>query len=89
VDDVSADERYLQCFLNTKSEIVVPIKQGDIVYGEIDVDGDQLAAFGPADQQFLATLCDELAAAIVTTRGQTLSTVVLARHSPTEKQSLG
>jgi GAF domain-containing protein len=68
VDDVAKDERYLQCFLNTKSEIVVPIKHGGTVYGEIDVDGDLIGAFGPRDRRLLETICDELAAVVAARR---------------------
>lgn len=53
VDDVNADPRYLACSLETRSEIVVPIMQGADVLGEIDIDSDRLAAFGPADQALL------------------------------------
>jgi GAF domain-containing protein len=57
VDDVSADPRYLACFLSTRSEIVVPIFAGgdptrDVI-GEIDVDSDALAAFGAGDRELL------------------------------------
>ncbi len=53
VSDVSKDPRYLQCFLSTKSEIVVPISSQDSVIGEIDIDGDQLDAFSSLDREFL------------------------------------
>jgi len=53
VSDVSKDPRYLQCFLSTKSEIVVPITDKGLVVGEIDVDGDQLDAFSSLDREFL------------------------------------
>lgn len=62
VPDVSKDERYLQCFLSTRSELVVPIRHGEEVYGEIDIDSDRLAAFGPEDERFLTELCDRLGA---------------------------
>jgi L-methionine (R)-S-oxide reductase len=64
VDDVSRDERYLQCFLNTKSEIVVPIAHAGVVLGEIDVDGDLIGAFGPADRRLLETIAADLGAAV-------------------------
>jgi len=54
VPDVSRDPRYLACFASTRSEIVVPIREGEIVYGEIDIDSDLPAAFDAADEQFLA-----------------------------------
>ena len=69
VDDVSQDERYLQCFLNTKSEIVVPIKRGKEVYGEIDVDGDLIGAFGERDRRLLEGIADDLAEVIAALRG--------------------
>jgi GAF domain-containing protein len=53
VSDVSKDPRYLQCFLSTKSEIVVPITNQGTVIGEIDIDGDQLDAFSSLDREFL------------------------------------
>jgi len=54
VDDVNADPRYLACSLETRSEIVVPIMHGDDVLGEIDIDSDKPAAFGPTDRRLLA-----------------------------------
>jgi len=53
VDDVNADPRYLACFPSTRSEIVVPIAYGGKVVGEIDIDSDRPAAFGPDDRSFL------------------------------------
>lgn len=50
VDNVDADPRYLSCSLDTRSEIVVPIMRGAQVYGEIDIDSDRPAAFGPSDR---------------------------------------
>ncbi len=53
VDDVNADERYLACSLETRSEIVVPIVRDGTVLGEIDIDSDAPAAFGPDDRSLL------------------------------------
>lgn len=53
VDDVHSDDRYLVCFPETRSEIVVPIVYEGQVVGEIDVDSDVEAAFTPADATFL------------------------------------
>ncbi len=53
VSDVTRDQRYLQCFLSTKSEIVVPVKVQGAVVGEIDIDSDQLDAFSSIDREFL------------------------------------
>jgi L-methionine (R)-S-oxide reductase len=53
VDDVSADPRYLSCSIETKSEIVVPIRVRNKIVGEIDIDSHDLSAFGPDDRIFL------------------------------------
>jgi L-methionine (R)-S-oxide reductase len=53
VDDVNADVRYLACSIETKSEIVVPIMDGETVLGEIDIDSDRLAAFNADDRELL------------------------------------
>ena len=61
ISDVSKDPRYLQCFLSTKSEIVVPIFNQNSVVGEIDVDGDQLDAFSSLDREFLEAVARKAA----------------------------
>lgn len=53
VEDVSADPRYLACSLETKSEIVVPIRVRGKIVGEIDVDSHMLNAFESEDRSFL------------------------------------
>jgi L-methionine (R)-S-oxide reductase len=53
VDDVQADPRYLACSLETKSEIVVPIRVNGRVAGEIDIDSHEFAAFSEQDKEFL------------------------------------
>ncbi len=53
VHDVNADDRYLACFASTRSEIVVPIAYEGRVVGEIDIDSDVPAAFGPEDRTLL------------------------------------
>lgn len=69
VDDVSQDPRYLQCFLGTRSEIVVPIADGTTVYGEIDVDGDEVGAFDNQDDELLQEIAGRLAERISAARG--------------------
>jgi GAF domain-containing protein len=61
VDDVDADPRYLACSLETRSEIVVPIMKDSRVLGEIDIDSDKKAAFGPADKELLEATASMLA----------------------------
>lgn len=57
VPDVNQDERYLQCFLGTRAELVVPIAAAGRVYGEVDIDSDRAAAFGDGDEAFLRAFC--------------------------------
>lgn len=61
VSDVSKDPRYLQCFENTKSEIVVPVVFQGKVVGEIDIDGDVLNAFSTLDKEFLEAVAAKIA----------------------------
>ena len=56
VADVRKDERFIACFLTTKSELVVPIKDGGIVIGEIDIDSDTKNAFSKKDEYLLENL---------------------------------
>jgi L-methionine (R)-S-oxide reductase len=62
VDEVRADPRYLACSLETRSEIVVPILAGERVLGEIDIDSDEPAAFGPGDRALVEAVARALAA---------------------------
>jgi L-methionine (R)-S-oxide reductase len=65
VDDVSAAPEYLACFLDTRSEIVVPIRMGSDVVGEIDVDGPTLRAYDISDDRFLSAVAGRLSAVAV------------------------
>ncbi len=53
VDDVHSDPRYLACSIETKSEIVVPIRANGAVVGEIDIDSHDRSAFSQRDKAFL------------------------------------
>lgn len=66
VDDVNADPRYLACSIETKSEIVVPIMDGDRVLGEIDIDADRIAAFTSDDRELLERVAALIAATLRT-----------------------
>lgn len=54
VDDVSTLGNYLACNLDTRSEIVVLVRNdsGGII-GQIDIDSTRIKAFGPDDEWFL------------------------------------
>jgi len=61
VGDVSKDPRYLECFPDTRSEIVVPILKDGVAIAEIDIDSTALDAFSAKDRAFLEELAGELA----------------------------
>ena len=60
VPDVGADDRYIACFVSTRSEIVVPIKDNYKIIGEIDIDSDKKDAFTRSDKEFLEKIADML-----------------------------
>lgn len=41
VDDVNSDHRFLACSITTRSEIVIPLMDGEICLGEIDIDSNK------------------------------------------------
>ncbi len=61
VDDVNADPRFLACSLTTRSEIVVPLMDGDKVLGEIDIDSNTPSYFTDDDR----TMLEQVASAVV------------------------
>jgi L-methionine (R)-S-oxide reductase len=67
VDDVRADSRYLACSIETRSEIVVPIRVAGRVVGEIDIDSHSAAAFGAEDRAFLEKCAEVIGAFLVRT----------------------
>jgi L-methionine (R)-S-oxide reductase len=52
VDDVQSDPRYLACSIETKSEIVVPVRVKGEIVGELDIDSHESAAFSEEDRAF-------------------------------------
>lgn len=57
VPDVDAFPGHIACSSLSKSEIVVPLIQNDLVIGVLDVDSDRLDDFDEVDAQFLNELC--------------------------------
>ncbi len=68
VDDVSKDDRYLQCFGYTKSEVVVPIMHDGEVLGEIDVDGTEIGAFDDDDRVLLEEVAGRLGERLIASK---------------------
>ncbi len=64
VDDVRSDPNYLACFLETRAEIVVPVRHEGRVVGEIDIDGNAVRAFDESDRRFLEDVAAKLGPAV-------------------------
>ena len=60
VDDVRERPNYLACSATTRSEIVVLIRAGGRVVGQIDLDSDRVAAFSAEDHRFLKMVAGAL-----------------------------
>ena len=61
VADVSAIGNYLACNLFTKSELVVLIRRGDHILGQIDIDSDVPDGFGEREHAEVKEVADALA----------------------------
>lgn len=61
VPDVAAIGNYLACNLFTKSELVVLIRRGDHILGQIDIDSDVPAGFGEREYADVKEIADALA----------------------------
>jgi L-methionine (R)-S-oxide reductase len=70
VADVRSAPEYLACFLETRAEIVVPVRAGGSVVGEIDIDGNEVGAFDRSDGTFLEGIAAKLSAAVVRAAGE-------------------
>lgn len=53
VEDVLRLDNYLACSASVRSEIVVLVRDGERVLGQIDADCDQVGAFDASDEAFL------------------------------------
>ncbi|MSR06810.1 MAG: GAF domain-containing protein [Gemmatimonadetes bacterium] len=60
--DVSAEADYLACSIETRSELVVLIRRGDDILGQIDVDSDVVNGFDEREQAAVKEVADALAA---------------------------
>lgn len=61
VTDVRELTNYLACSTKTRAEIVVLIRRGDQILGQIDVDGHAVGAFDADDEAMLERLAGLLA----------------------------
>lgn len=68
VSDVSQVENYLACDPDTRSEMVVLIRAGDEIFGQIDLDSSDEDAFTEEDEAAVAAVADKLAEQIAAER---------------------
>lgn len=61
IPDVEEIDDYLACSPDTRSELVVLIRAGDTIFGEIDIDSDEAEAFDDDDEGALQAIADKLA----------------------------
>jgi GAF domain-containing protein len=61
VGDVRATANYLACNLETRSELVVLIRRGTTILGQIDIDSDLPDPFTPEEEAEVRKVADALA----------------------------
>lgn len=60
VPDVSEQDNYLSCSIDTKSEIVVPIFKNGKNVGQIDIDSHEINPFTKKDEDLLNYVCNKV-----------------------------
>lgn len=68
IPDVTAIEGHVPCGPGAAAELVVPIRAGDEVLGEIVVDSHRKEAFTAQDEEGVQTVADKLAEVLVAER---------------------
>ncbi len=65
IPDVSKEENYLACSPDVRSEMVILIRAGDEIFGQIDIDSEEPSAFTEEDEIGLIGVADKLAEQLV------------------------
>ena len=60
-NDVAAEDNYIACSVDVKSEIVVPLYVHEKLVAQLDIDSNEPQAFNESDVQNLEALCQKLA----------------------------
>lgn len=60
VDDVAAQDNYIACSMNVKSEVVIPLFKNGENIGQIDIDSHTPEAFSRKDEDFLMWINKEV-----------------------------
>ena len=61
IPDVSKEENYLACAPDVQSEMVVLIRAGSEIFGQIDLDSEDVGTFNDEDEAGLQAVADKLA----------------------------
>lgn len=61
IGDVSSRSEYIACNADTRSELVVLIRRGNDILGQIDVDSDSIDPFTPEEEDAVQQVADALA----------------------------
>lgn len=68
IPDVTKETEYLSCAPDVQSELVVLIRAGDEIFGQIDLDSEDLKAFTEDDELLVQAVADKLAEQIAAER---------------------
>ena len=68
VPDVTKVDNYLACDPDVQSEMVVLIRAGDDIFGQLDLDSEEPAAFTEEDEKALQAVADKLAEQLMAER---------------------
>ena len=68
VPDVTKVDHYLACDPDVQSELVVLIRAGDDIFGQLDLDSEEPAAFTDDDEKALQAVADKLAEQLMAER---------------------
>jgi len=60
-ENVNEESNYIACSVDVKSEIVVPLYVGQELIAQIDIDSDEVNAFGKEDEKLLKDIAELLA----------------------------
>jgi GAF domain-containing protein len=61
IPDVTRVSNYLACSAETRSELVVLIRSGEVIHAQIDIDSHEIAAFDDATESHVQQVADFLA----------------------------
>src|SRR5688500_1611449 len=70
VPSVTEVENYLSCSPRTKSELVVLLRSGDEIFGQIDIDAKEINAFAQKDQKAIEMIGEKISEIIVRERDE-------------------